>query len=233
MAKAASLKTKVSTKGQVVLPKAIREKRGWGPGAELIVEERPEGVILRPAPKAAATRFEDVRGSTGSGRSGGVDRGNESSPARRGRRDATAERSMIAIDTNVIVRYLVADQPEQFRRATALIEAEQVFVPTTVALEAEWVLRAIYRLNRAAILGRFAEVRLPCRPWPLRTWALWPRRSTGPNKAWTSPTRSILPAPPAASPSRASIAGLSKRRRNWERLRSGRREARIGARAPI
>jgi predicted nucleic-acid-binding protein len=60
---------------------------------------------------------------------------------------------MIAIDANVIVRYLVADQYEQFRRATALIEAGQVFVPTTVALEAEWVLRAIYRLNRAAILG--------------------------------------------------------------------------------
>ncbi len=35
---------------------------------------------------------------------------------------------MIAIDTNVIVRYLVADQSEQFRRATALIEGEQVFV---------------------------------------------------------------------------------------------------------
>ena len=33
MAKTASLKTKLSTKGQVVLPKAIRDKRGWGPGA--------------------------------------------------------------------------------------------------------------------------------------------------------------------------------------------------------
>jgi len=65
MAKAASLKTKVSTKGQVVLPKAIRDKRGFGPGAELIVEERPEGVLLRPAPKAGATRYEDVRGSLG------------------------------------------------------------------------------------------------------------------------------------------------------------------------
>ena len=65
MAKAASLKTKVSTKGQVVLPKAIREKRGWGPGAELIVEERPEGVLLRPAPKAATTRIEDVFGRLG------------------------------------------------------------------------------------------------------------------------------------------------------------------------
>ena len=56
---------KVSTKGQVVLPKAIRDKRGFGPGAELIVEERPEGVLLRPAPKAGATRYEDVRGSLG------------------------------------------------------------------------------------------------------------------------------------------------------------------------
>jgi AbrB family looped-hinge helix DNA binding protein len=65
MAEAASLKTKVSTKGQVVLPKAIRDKRGFGPGAELIVEERPEGVLLRPAPKAGATRYEDVRGSLG------------------------------------------------------------------------------------------------------------------------------------------------------------------------
>jgi AbrB family looped-hinge helix DNA binding protein len=65
MAKAATLKTKVSTKGQVVLPKAIRDKRGFGPGAELIVEERPEGVLLRPAPKAGATRYEDVRGSLG------------------------------------------------------------------------------------------------------------------------------------------------------------------------
>ena len=65
MTKPAGLKTKVSTKGQVVLPKAIRDRRGFGPGAELIVEERPEGVLLRPSPKAGATRYEDVRGSLG------------------------------------------------------------------------------------------------------------------------------------------------------------------------
>jgi predicted nucleic-acid-binding protein len=68
---------------------------------------------------------------------------------------------MIAIDTNVIVRYLVADEPEQFRRATALIEGEAVFISSTVVLEAEWVLRVSYRLDRAAILGalrRFADL---------------------------------------------------------------------------
>jgi AbrB family looped-hinge helix DNA binding protein len=65
MTKAIGLKTRVSTKGQVVLPKAIRDKRGFGPGAELIVEDRPEGVLLRPSPKPGATRYEDVRGSLG------------------------------------------------------------------------------------------------------------------------------------------------------------------------
>ncbi len=60
---------------------------------------------------------------------------------------------MISIDTNVIVRYLVADEPEQFRSATALIEGETVFVSLTVVLEVEWVLRAKYRLDRSAILS--------------------------------------------------------------------------------
>ena len=65
MAKPASLKTRVSTKGQVILPKAIRDRRGWTAGAELIVEDKPEGVLLRAASKAGTTRFEDVAGSLG------------------------------------------------------------------------------------------------------------------------------------------------------------------------
>src|SRR5579863_109767 len=51
---------------------------------------------------------------------------------------------MFAIDTNVLVRYLVADDPQQSARARAVIEAEEVFVATTVLLEAEWVLRSVY-----------------------------------------------------------------------------------------
>ncbi len=66
MAKAVRLKTKVSTKGQIVLPKAIRDRRGWGAGMELVIEERPEGVLLRAlAKKAEPTRVEDVFGSLG------------------------------------------------------------------------------------------------------------------------------------------------------------------------
>lgn len=65
MAKFAKLRTKISTKGQVVLPKALRDRRGWAAGAELVVEERPEGVLLRAAPKKEATRVEDVFGMLG------------------------------------------------------------------------------------------------------------------------------------------------------------------------
>ena len=39
--KNATAKTKVSTKGQVILAKAIRENHKWKPGTELNVEETP------------------------------------------------------------------------------------------------------------------------------------------------------------------------------------------------
>ncbi len=52
--------------------------------------------------------------------------------------------AMLAIDTNIIVRYLTGDHPQQSRKAKALIDSEQVFVCTTVLLETEWVLRSVY-----------------------------------------------------------------------------------------
>jgi predicted nucleic-acid-binding protein len=69
---------------------------------------------------------------------------------------------VIAIDTNVVVRFLTRDDPAQAARAKALIEAGPVLVPRTVVLETAWVLRSRYRFERAAIgaaITRF--VRLP------------------------------------------------------------------------
>jgi AbrB family looped-hinge helix DNA binding protein len=57
------LTTVLSTKGQVILPKAIRQKRQWDAGTRLVVEETSDGVLLRAAPVFAPARFEDVRGS--------------------------------------------------------------------------------------------------------------------------------------------------------------------------
>lgn len=58
----ASRVTTVSTKGQVVLPKALRDRHGWKPGTRLVVEDAPGGVMLRPTDPGAATRIEDVYG---------------------------------------------------------------------------------------------------------------------------------------------------------------------------
>ena len=67
MAKLASAMTCVSTKGQVILPKAVRVKRNWSAGAELVVEDTPEGVLLKAAPVFPPTRFEDSPGGDGRG----------------------------------------------------------------------------------------------------------------------------------------------------------------------
>ena len=51
---------------------------------------------------------------------------------------------MQAVDTNVVVRYLTGDHPEQAARARAAIDGGPVFASTTVMLESEWVLRSVY-----------------------------------------------------------------------------------------
>jgi AbrB family looped-hinge helix DNA binding protein len=55
--------TTVSTKGQVILPKAIRDRRHWDTGTRLVVEDTTDGVLLRAASVFAPTRMEDVFGS--------------------------------------------------------------------------------------------------------------------------------------------------------------------------
>jgi AbrB family looped-hinge helix DNA binding protein len=57
------LTTTVSTKGQVILPKAIREQRHWPAGTELVVEDTPDGVLLNAKPAFVPTRPQDVFGS--------------------------------------------------------------------------------------------------------------------------------------------------------------------------
>jgi AbrB family looped-hinge helix DNA binding protein len=55
--------TVISTKGQVILPKAIRDQRHWGPGTRLTVEDTPDGVLLRATPAFAETDIAAVFGS--------------------------------------------------------------------------------------------------------------------------------------------------------------------------
>ena len=50
---------------------------------------------------------------------------------------------MRAVDTNVLVRYYLRDDPAQARLAEGVLSAGAVFVPKTVVLELEWVLRSV------------------------------------------------------------------------------------------
>jgi predicted nucleic-acid-binding protein len=59
---------------------------------------------------------------------------------------------MQAVDTNIIVRYLTGDDPAQSDKARRLIGHEPVFVPRTVLLEVEWVMRGVYEMPSERII---------------------------------------------------------------------------------
>lgn len=58
---------------------------------------------------------------------------------------------MISLDTNVLVRLLVADDAEQTGQARLLVESQAVWLAKSVLLETEWVLRYSYELDRQTI----------------------------------------------------------------------------------
>jgi AbrB family looped-hinge helix DNA binding protein len=57
--------TRLSTKGQLIIPKEIRERHGWGPGVELAIEDRGDSILLRRAADVPETTLEDLLGCTG------------------------------------------------------------------------------------------------------------------------------------------------------------------------
>ncbi len=58
---------------------------------------------------------------------------------------------MMAVDTNVVIRFLVDDHPAEGRRARRLFEEKRVHLVESVLLESEWVLRAVYGFSREEI----------------------------------------------------------------------------------
>jgi predicted nucleic-acid-binding protein len=63
---------------------------------------------------------------------------------------------MIAFDTCILVRFLAADDPAQADAAEALMRTNTVFLPDTVLLETEWVLRSRYQKARSELLEFFS-----------------------------------------------------------------------------
>ena len=68
---------------------------------------------------------------------------------------------MIALDTNVLVRFLVEDDDKQTRVASQLIRdaierEEQLYIGDIVMCETVWVLSSSYRFSRAEIVEALA-----------------------------------------------------------------------------
>lgn len=80
--------TRLSTKGQIILPKSIRASRSWGPGTEFTIEEISDGILLRPAARFPPAELKDVAGSL---------------PSKR--KSLTASRIRAAIEREVIRRH--------------------------------------------------------------------------------------------------------------------------------
>jgi AbrB family looped-hinge helix DNA binding protein len=54
--------TRLSTKGQLIIPKEIRDRHGWDAGAELEIEDRGDHVVVRRVESLPETTLEDLIG---------------------------------------------------------------------------------------------------------------------------------------------------------------------------
>jgi predicted nucleic-acid-binding protein len=58
---------------------------------------------------------------------------------------------MVAVDTNIIVRFLTQDDELQYQKSLEIFQTQDVFIPDTVILETEWVLRFAYKFKPVEI----------------------------------------------------------------------------------
>ncbi len=54
--------TRLSSKGQVIIPKALRDAHHWQAGQELIAINTGDGILLKPKKPFQETKLEDVAG---------------------------------------------------------------------------------------------------------------------------------------------------------------------------
>lgn len=72
---------------------------------------------------------------------------------------------MKAIDTNILIRFLIGDDETQAKRAYLIFkkaesEKKELFVPLLVVLEMIWILESVYNISRAEILDSISDLLL-------------------------------------------------------------------------
>lgn len=94
---------------------------------------------------------------------------------------AWRKKAVTGIDTNIVIRLLTGDDPAQCGQARGIFASQDVFIPDSVILECEWVLRFAYKFSPLAIndaLGKLlglANVKV-ARPELMATAIEWHRQ---------------------------------------------------------
>jgi predicted nucleic-acid-binding protein len=65
---------------------------------------------------------------------------------------------MTGVDTNVIVRLLTGDDPVQAEKSRNVFRKPEIYIPETVILETEWVLRHAYHFGAETIGEAFKKL---------------------------------------------------------------------------
>ncbi len=60
---------------------------------------------------------------------------------------------MIAVDTNIVLRLILDDEPRQIETIRQLMQRQRLFVSLTVLLETGWVLESRYRMPRSQVVA--------------------------------------------------------------------------------
>ena len=133
---------KVTSKGQVTVPKAVREALGIVEGDEVIFRVEGDRAMLARTPDFLARGFDSCAGGEAQRRLGRRD-----PPDQVGSRHVETLSSFV--DTNVLIRHLTGDPPALAARATAYLGAEQGLLLTDlVAAETVYVLESFYETPR-------------------------------------------------------------------------------------
>jgi predicted nucleic-acid-binding protein len=65
---------------------------------------------------------------------------------------------VIAVDTNIVIRFLMDDDARQSEQAVDIFRREAIFIAKSVVLETEWVLRRGYAEKPAKVAGALADL---------------------------------------------------------------------------
>ena len=57
----------------------------------------------------------------------------------------------MVVDTNIIVRFLTQDDESQYQKSLEIFQTQSIFLPDTVILETEWMLRFAYKFKSTEV----------------------------------------------------------------------------------